>query len=68
MLNDAFDIGLDHWEVLATSERDTTQNVVGTPGSGSLRGSVASDQARVAVRRQCIHLPGPARDDRVCDC
>ncbi len=61
VLNDAFDENPDHWEALATSEWDATQNVYGPASSGSLRGSIAADATRIAVRRQCIHLPGPAR-------
>jgi hypothetical protein len=61
LFNEAFDRNLDQWEFLANSAWDGTQNVQGPAGSGSVRGEVAADQARVAVRRQCIHLPGPAR-------
>jgi hypothetical protein len=61
VLNNAFDRDLNHWEALATSEWDATQNVDGPAGSGSVRGGIAADATRVAVRRQCIHLPGPAR-------
>lgn len=61
VLNAAFDTDLTHWEMLATSAWDGTQNADGPSGSGSVRGTAAADEARVAVRRQCIHLPGPAR-------
>lgn len=61
LLNTAFDTDLTHWEALATSAWDGTQNASGPAGSGSVRGTAAADDARVAVRRQCIHLPGPAR-------
>lgn len=60
VLNALFDSNLDHWEALATSTWDATQNAEGPAGSGSLRGSTALDQSRLALRRQCIHLPGPA--------
>ncbi|HEY6543541.1 MAG TPA: hypothetical protein VIZ64_01450 [Dokdonella sp.] len=59
VLNSDFDIGLHHWEVLATSTWDGTQNASGAPASGSMRGSITVDATRQAVRRQCIHLPGP---------
>jgi hypothetical protein len=61
VLNSDFDSDLNLWEVLATSMWDGMQNASGPSGSGSVRGSAAVDDARVAVRRQCIHLPGPAR-------
>lgn len=61
VLNPGFDTGLTHWEALSTSAWDGTQNADGPAGSGSLRGTAAADDARVAVRRQCIYLPGPAR-------
>jgi hypothetical protein len=60
VLNPDFDIDFNLWEGLATSTWDGTQNAAGPPGSGSVRGSIAIDDARVAVRRQCIHRPGPA--------
>src|SRR5690606_1160221 len=59
--NSGFDTDLNHWDALATSAWDGMQNAYGPSGSGSLRGSAAVDDTRVAVRRQCIHLPGPAR-------
>lgn len=59
VLNSDFDIALGHWDVLGTSVWDGMQNASGAPGSGSLRGSIAVDATRQAVRRQCIHLPGP---------
>ena len=59
VLNPDFDSDLDQWEPLAPSTRDASQNASGASGSGSLLATVAADQARVAVRRQCIHLPGP---------
>ncbi|HUD41668.1 MAG TPA: hypothetical protein VMR06_06670 [Dokdonella sp.] len=61
VLNAGFDADLNHWEALSTSSWDGTQNASGPSGSGSVRGTAAADDARVAVRRQCIHLPGPAR-------
>lgn len=61
VLNAGFDADLNHWEALSTSTWDGTQNASGPSGSGSVRGTAAADDARVAVRRQCIHLPGPAR-------
>lgn len=54
------DRDLNQWEILATSASDGSQNIAGATGSGSVRGTAAIDDARVAVRRQCIHLPGPA--------
>ncbi len=59
VLNADFDVDLRQWETLAPSARDATQNVTGPAGSGSLQATIGVDQARVAVRRQCIHLPGP---------
>lgn len=60
VLNSDFDIDLNLWELLAPSTWDGMQNASGPSGSGSVRGSIAIDDTRVAVRRQCIHLPGPA--------
>jgi hypothetical protein len=57
--NSGFDTDLNHWQVLATSAWDGTQDADGSSSSGSLRGSTAGDDARLAVRRQCIYLPGP---------
>ena len=59
VLNPDFDFDLNPWQQLAPSSRDATQNASGPAGSGSLLATVASDQARVAVRSQCIHVPGP---------
>lgn len=59
VLNSDFDTDLAHWNLLAPSDRDPSQNITGSAGSGSLRGTLAIDQARVAVRQQCVHLPGP---------
>lgn len=59
VLNPDFDIDMNRWEALATSTWDATQNASGPSGSGSVRGSIAIDDTRLAVRRQCIHLPGP---------
>ncbi|MBN8482185.1 MAG: hypothetical protein J0L88_11415 [Xanthomonadales bacterium] len=59
VLNPDFDVDLNQWEQLAPSSRDATQNVSGPAGSGSVLATIASDQVRVAVRRQCVHLPGP---------
>lgn len=60
VLNPDFDVDLNQWEILATSAWDGSQNAAGAPGSGSVRGTAAIDDARIAVRRQCIHLPGAA--------
>lgn len=59
VLNPGFDTDLNLWDILATSDWDGTQNVWGGTSSGSLRGTLAADDVRVAMRKQCIHLPGP---------
>lgn len=61
VLNSDFDSDLNLWEALATSTWDVAQNASGPSGSGSARGSIAIDDTRVAVRRQCFYLPGPGR-------
>lgn len=61
VLNPDFDSDLNLWEVLATSTWDMAQNASGPSGSGSARGSIAIDDTRAAVRRQCFYLPGPGR-------
>ena len=59
VLNPDFDFDLNPWQQLAPSSRDATQNASGPAGSGSLLATIATDQVRVAVRSQCIHVPGP---------
>lgn len=59
VLNATFDTDLNLWDFVSASSWDGTQNSSGPQGSGSLRGSLAIDDETVALRRQCVHLPGP---------
>jgi hypothetical protein len=64
VLNPDFNADLNLWQgLLAPSAWDGTQNIVGTPGSGSAR--VVYDPApkdiRQAGRGQCIHIPAPGK-------
>ncbi len=58
VLNSTFDTDLNLWTAPG-SAWDSTQNITGPAGSGSLRGMAAVDAARSVVGKQCIHLPGP---------
>ncbi len=60
VLNSDFDADLRHWDALApSSDWDGTQNIAGPADSGSLRATLSQSNARIVVREQCIHLPGP---------
>ncbi len=58
----AGDLGL--WPEVApgASAWSNAQNATATPGSGAIQASLSNiPQARVTVRQQCVHLPGPGR-------
>ena len=57
VLNPDFDADLHLWDAVGSAEWDGTQNAVGVPGSGSLKGTLGIDDTRIAVRSQCVHLP-----------
>jgi hypothetical protein len=59
VLNPDFDQDLHLWDAIASAQWDGTQNVTGAAGSGSLEATLGIDDGRVAVRAQCVHIPGP---------
>jgi predicted outer membrane repeat protein len=59
VLNPDFDQDLHLWDVITSAQWDGTQNAAGAAGSGSLEATLSIDDTRLAVRAQCIHIPGP---------
>jgi hypothetical protein len=59
VLNPDFDQDLHLWDAVASAQWDGTQNITGAAGSGSLMATLAVDDSRLAVRAQCVHIPGP---------
>jgi predicted outer membrane repeat protein len=59
VLNPNFDQDLHLWDAITSAEWDGTQNAIGAAGSGSLKATLAIDDSRLAVRAQCVHIPGP---------
>ncbi|SDD53830.1 hypothetical protein [Aquimonas voraii] len=58
----AGDLGLWPETTAGASVWSDAQNASGSAGSGALQASLGNiPQARVTVRQQCVHLPGPGR-------
>ncbi len=56
------DLGLWPEVTAGASVWSSAQNATTTPGSGAIQASLGNiPQARVSVRQQCVHLPGPGR-------